>query len=110
MLVAVNKETWNVNLKGTWEHESQRIKFLKDADVRYQIRWPAWKNKQSNQLIKLVSREKKTLQPDLGGNICAWRCRDVKDGQLVLISVHVGYASKFYAFETEIYRLSGYAI
>lgn len=26
------------------------------------------KNKQSNQLIKLISLEKKTLQPDLGGN------------------------------------------
>ena len=57
------------------------------------------KKKQSNQLIKLTSVETFLV-----------RCRNVKDRQLILISVPVGYPSKLYAFETEIYRLSGYAI
>ena len=57
------------------------------------------KKRESNQLIKLTSVE-----------TFLFRRRNVKDRQLILISVPVGYASKFYAFETEICRLSGYAI
>ena len=57
------------------------------------------KKKQSNQLIKLTLVE-----------TFLFRRRNVKDRQLILISVPVGYPSKFYAFETEIYRLLGYAI
>ena len=51
------------------------------------------KTNRVNQLIKLVSRKKRTLQLDLGGNFLL-RCRDVKDRQLTSISVQWATATQ----------------